>query len=288
MILLDFSPVVIANLMVELHGDSKKEYLEGKKLNADLVRHMILNSIRAYNVKFRKEFGEMVIACDGYNCWRNAVFPHYKHKRKEQRDDTDVDWDDIYRVLKQIRNELTDHGPYRVLRVDGAEADDIIAVLAKRETNPVLIISGDKDFQQLQEHKNIKQIAPVSKEFIVCKNPHAFLKEQIIRGDTGDSIPNFLSADDCFVTKTRQKSIMQKKLDVWLGQAPEEIIGGNQDWKKNWERNKVLIDLNYIPDDIQTAIVEAYKQPPKGTRTTLLNYMMKQGMVVLLDSIQDF
>ena len=47
--------------------------------------------------------------------------------------------------------------PYQMLKVSGAEADDIIATLVEStqefgQHEPVLIISGDKDFIQLQRY----------------------------------------------------------------------------------------------------------------------------------------
>ena len=291
MILLDFSPVAIANLMIEMNGPNKREYMEGKQLSADLVRHMILNSIRSYNVKFRRQYGEMIICCDDTNYWRKRVFPYYKAKRKKEQDKSSINWAEVFRVLNIVREELKEFGPYKVLQVEEAEADDIIGALAKAygQYTDVLIISGDKDFQQLQKYPKVAQYAPVKKAFLKCANPEKFLKEQIICGDDGDGVPNFLSDDDAIINEDkRQKPVSKKKLAQWLEWPTWEIINQNSQLAKNWERNENMIDLDKVPEQYTIDVMKQYANPPKGNKTTLMNLMMNRGMVVLLDSIQDF
>ena len=63
--------------MVQINGRQAVE------LSEDLVRHMVLNSLRAHNKKFRKEYGDIVIACDSKNVWRREIFPNYKEVEKQ-------------------------------------------------------------------------------------------------------------------------------------------------------------------------------------------------------------
>ena len=70
---------MISNLMVTINRDNLE-------LSEDLVRHMVLNSLRGHNKKFRKEYGDMVIACDSGNVWRRQAFPNYKAGRKANRE----------------------------------------------------------------------------------------------------------------------------------------------------------------------------------------------------------
>ena len=49
MIIVDINQIMISNLMVQINGRQAVE------LSEDLVRHMVLNSLRAHNKKFRKE-----------------------------------------------------------------------------------------------------------------------------------------------------------------------------------------------------------------------------------------
>ena len=210
MILIDLNQVMISNMMAQLGG-------KGSDISEDLVRHMILNSIRGYNVKFKEEFGDIIICCDSRHYWRREVFPNYKSQRKQAREESSHDWDNIFTIFNQVRDELKEHMPYRVVDVYGAEADDIIAVLVKNHPDEkILILSGDKDFIQLQKYSNVKQYAPIQKKWVEGVDPKQYIKEHILKGDRGDSIPNFLSADDTFVNGIRQKPISKKKLSYWI------------------------------------------------------------------------
>ena len=227
MIILDLNQVMISNIMMQLNHSNDVE--------EDLVRHMILNSIRMYKQKFSKDYGELVIACDDKNYWRKDIFPYYKAHRKEDRSKSTHDWNKIFEVLNKIRDELKQHFPYKVIQVDRAEADDIIGVLVHQNglylnndtAERILILSGDKDFGQLQKYANVDQYSPVLKKWVKINDPRRFLVEHIIKGDRGDGIPNFLSEDSCIINKKRQRPIASKKLDTWVDLEPEKYCDEN-------------------------------------------------------------
>jgi len=280
MVLIDFSQVCIAQLMMHI---SKVE------LSEDLLRHMILNSIRAYNQKFSGEYGKIVIACDNRQYWRKNVYPHYKFKRKRDREESGLDWHLIFDALHKIKQEMDETFPYKVMDVTFAEADDVIGVLAKQFSTQerILIISGDKDFQQLQRYPNVQQFSPNLKRLVQCADPLMFLKEHIIRGDTGDSIPNYLSADDIFTKEgQKQKPIFAAKVQEWLKLPPEEFCSAET--LAHYRRNERLVDLNMIPDDVQKAILDEYERPIKGERSKIYAYMIKHRMRNLLEAVQEF
>ena len=293
MIIIDLNQVMVSNLMMQLgnHTDAKIE--EG------LVRHMVLNAIRSYKQKFGEEYGEIIIACDDKNYWRRKIYPYYKANRKKSREESDIDWTTIFECFNKIRDELKEYFPYRVLKVDTAEADDIIGTLAQQygsylvghDTIKILIMSGDKDFIQLQKFANVKQYDPVRKKFISHKNPELYLKEHIMRGDTGDGVPNFLSPDDVFVTKGRQKPIRQTNLDKWVNQSPEtfgdiELIGDTM--VRGYKRTESLIDLSKIPSDIYNMVVTQYHEQKDKKRGDLLNYFIKFKLKNLMPLIGEF
>lgn len=280
MIILDYSQVVLSNLM------QQTSHME---LNEDLLRHMVLNSIRAYVMKFSQRYGPLVIACDNRQYWRKIEFPNYKCKRRRDREESGLDWHMIFDVLHKIKQEIAETFPYKVMDVPFAEADDVIGVLAKEfcRREPILIVSGDKDFQQLQRYSNIEQFSPNTKKFIVCPDPMAFLKEHIIRGDSGDSIPNYLSPDDMFLQQNgRQKAILSSRLGEWLKLDPEDFC--NEQTLRNFNRNRILVDLECIPQDVQKAILEEFQKPIKGERHKIFNYMVQHRMRNLLDVIEEF
>jgi hypothetical protein len=279
MLIFDFNQVIIANLMEQI-GSSKTAVEES------LVRHMVLNTIRANVRKFR-EYGEVVIACDNKRYWRRDYFPLYKANRKKNRDSSGHDWAAIFECMKNVREELKQHAPYRVLDVDGAEADDVIGVLTQKmaQTEKVLILSSDKDFVQLQTNSNVKQYSPTLKKFITTTDAASQLTELIIRGDTGDGIPNVMSADNCLADGIRQKAItknvMKDVIEKARGTMPESLA-------RNWHRNQTLIDLSFIPEDIRNSILTTYSDTKPANRQQFMNYMIANRLKNLLEIIDEF
>ena len=283
MIIMDLSQVMISNLMVQLGNHTNAEIEE------DLLRHMILNSIRAYNVKFKAQFGEMIIAADAGHNWRRQVFPYYKANRRKNREKSEINWTVVFETLNKVREELKEHFPYRVIHVDGAEADDIIGTIVQTfgDTNEqILILSGDKDFVQLQRYMNVQQFDPVQKKWRKTNDPDRFIKEHIMRGDTGDGVPNFLSADDTFVVGSRQKPISQKKLDLWLETDPQTFC--DEKMLRGYLRNQQLVDLNFIPTDIKKEVLAQFEEQKGKGRDKLFNYFIERRLKILLESINEF
>jgi len=286
MILLDLNQVMISNLMrqIEMHNG---------ELSEDLIRHMVLNSIRMYRTKF-KEYGELVICCDDQDYWRKKIFPYYKAHRKEDREKSALDWSTIFKSLHKIRDELKDYFPYKVIRVAHAEADDIIGVLTAKhgvylnndDVEKILILSGDKDFAQLQKYTNVDQFSPITKKWIRINDAQRFLREHIMKGDRGDGIPNFLSADDTIVTKTRQKPLSSKKLDQWVDLQPEDFCSGET--LRNYRRNEQLVDLDFVPDNIRKQVLDQYDNYVVNDRKGLLNYFIKNKLKLLTESVGEF
>ena len=282
MIIFDFNQVAISNLMEQI-GSSKTP------VDESLVRHMILNTIRTYVKRFKDSHGpEIVIACDNKKYWRREIFPHYKAGRKKAREASGHDWSTIFDCLNKIRDELKVNSPYKVLDVDSAEADDIIAVLALKysATQKIMILSSDKDFAQLQKYPNVEQFSPILKKAIKEPLPSAQLKQLIIRGDKSDGIPNILTKDDVFVTGGRQKPITEVKIIGWMNQEPKEFC--NEDMLRNYARNEMLIDLTRIPESLKEAILHTYDETKGRTKQEFMNYMIANRLKNLLEVIDEF
>ena len=311
MILLDYSQVAISNLHQQLKQSKKdpariverrwlaqqndeEEGEDSGEVNPPMLRHMILNSIRRINKSFRKRFGQLVIATDNANYWRKSAFKYYKANRKKDRDDSGIDWPQVFSILNDLRDEIKENFPYKVMDVPGAEADDVIGVIAKHfhEQEGILIVSGDKDFQQLQRYSNVWQYGPVQDKLLMAADPAKFLFEHILHGDKGDGVPNFLSADDSFIEdsatgkKPRQTPIYQVKVDAWYTQKPENFC--NETMLANYYRNKKLVDLTEIPADVEAAILAEFSVPPVGAKDKIYGYLVKSRMRNLLTSIQEF
>lgn len=289
MILLDYNQIAISNIMMNQNMVLTKEFEDD---GLHIIRHMILNSIHSYLMKFGNKFGKLVICCDGRHYWRKKIFSYYKQNRKKNRDDSPINWTLLFENLNTIREELKEYFPYRVICLDEIEADDIIAVSVKYfyTKEPVLIISSDKDFCQLQRYDNVYQFSPVQKKYIVESNPVKFLREHIIRGDSGDGIPNILSPDDCFVSSKRQTRLTTMRVDSWVNSdiELEELFKDNLTALSNVNRNKLLIDFEMIPAEIQNKILNVYSEPFAEDRSKLFNYFINNRLKELHKCITEF
>ena len=286
MILVDMNQVTISNLMMQL--GSKRD----NELDENLVRHMVLNSIRGYRSRFHEAFGEMVLCYDSKKYWRRDYFPNYKSNRKKDRANSGLDWNTIFETLNNIRDEIKEIFPYKVLEVEGAEADDVIASIVQHvaetpsEFEHILILSGDKDFIQLQKHNFVKQYSPTLKKFVKDIDPDIYIREHVLKGDRSDGVPNFLSPDNTFVDELRQKPLSKKKLETWIDLEPSDYC--SDEMMRSYQRNKTLIDLECIPSDLKVKILEEYQNAEHGDRSKLLNYFINKRLKNLMNDIGDF
>lgn len=281
MIIVDYSQTIISNLMAEFNGRKDVD------VEINLLRHMVVNTIRSYHVNFKDQYGELVIACDHKRYWRKDIFPYYKANRRKAREDSGYNWNAIFNAINTIKAELKEFFPYRVVEVNGAEADDIIATLCTHIDQPIMIVSGDHDFVQLQKNPSVKQWSPITKKNIVCDStPEQFLFEHIIKGDKGDGVPNVLTSDDAIITNVRQKPIQSKKMEMWYkdrSTLPTDVV-----FTKNFDRNQKLIDLSMIPKDIEQSIINTFNIHPLKDRSLILNYFIEHKMKNLMESLEDF
>ena len=301
MILVDYSQVALAAILTfqrELKGTESEV--------KNLIRHVTLSTLKSYKKKHAKEYGELVICCDGRKYWRREVFEHYKANRKKMRDNSDLDWHLIFDTLNEMRQEIADHFPWRVVHVDRAEADDIIAVMTEwaqendlhaeglvEEPQKILILSSDKDFKQLQlapfSSGNVRQWSPMQRKFINASKQEIinFTVEHIVKGDTGDGIPNILSKDDVFVAGNRQTPVSSKRLTEFMERGIDACR--NDEERRNWARNAKLVAFDNIPEDVKQSIVKTYlSNKPKGDKMTVMNYLMEHRCRLLLDEIEEF
>ena len=280
MILIDFSQVCLSGILAS----------GNKNFSEDLVRHMVLNSIRNFKSRFN-DYGEIILCCDDKNYWRKQIFPYYKANRKKVRDSSSLDWKMIFNTLHTIKDELRDNFPYVVLQTKSAEADDIIATIVERYGNngqKIMIVSGDKDFSQLQRYKSVSQYSPITKKMIKVDDPMVYLYEHVIRGDSGDGIPNIMSRDDVFVSGLRQKPLTKKKVAAMIEDMKRGITPFEGEIKRNYLRNIQMIDLARIPTEVRDSILDQYQNYERKDRSLLLNYFIKNKLKNLMSEIQEF
>ena len=279
MIIIDYNGIAIANIMVQKLA-----------IDENVIRHMILNSIRMYRKRFGKEYGEVVICSDAGGNWRKQLFPQYKAARKKTRAKSSMNWEEVFRITSMVREEIRENFPYKVMHIEGCEADDCIAQLVEEtqefgKAEDVMIVSSDKDFAQLQRYSNVKQFSPLGKKFIVEKNPRTTLQEHILQGDTSDGVPNVLSPDNTFTDGLRQTPL-RKKLRELLVEDPKSQ--GDEIYR-NYLRNKKMIDLRECPDAVKTGIINTFEsQDPYGNKGKVFPYLVAKQCRLLLENVQEF
>lgn len=282
MIIVDFSAVCLATILINKENDER------------MIRHMTLNSLRMYNQKFKEQYGEMILACDGANNWRREYFPQYKGVRRKTRDNSSFDWNEAFRIMHLIKDEIRENFPYKVIHLEGCEADDVIGTLVERTQEfgnyeDVMIVSADGDFKQLQKYDNVKQWSPLTKKFVVETNPRASLQEKILTGDAGDGVPNVLSHDDTFINGERQVPLSKKKKEAILEDLSDGELLYAASWYRNYCRNETLIDLTKTPEDLKQKIINNYEeQDPWQNKGKVFPYLVAKKMNRLIESVQEF
>jgi hypothetical protein len=282
-IIIDYNGIAIGNIITQKLS-----------VDEDLIRHMILNSIRMYNKKFRDKYGQVVIACDN-SSWRRDYFPNYKFKRRESReeDKSSLDWNEIFRIINQVRDDIAANFPYKVVHVEKCEADDIIGTLVENTQEfgnheDVMIVSADKDFIQLQKYDNVRQFSPMTKKFVEDKNPRTYIMEHIFKGDSGDGVPNVLSPDNTFVDGIRQSPVTKKKIESWVANIEDLQSVMDEATYRNYCRNKKLIDLSETPADIKQNIINIYNGIKPPHKMKVLNFLIKKRCKMLIESVEEF
>lgn len=283
MIIVDYSGIAVAAAFSQKHPD---------QLDQGVVRHMILNSLRMHNIKNRDKYGSMVIACDS-SSWRKEIFPEYKAARKKSRETSSLDWNSFFTMVNIVRDEIKENFPYPVITVDRAEADDIIGILVSElqefgRHEEILIVSGDKDFLQLQQFSNVKQYSPVQRKFLTCENPHRYLFEHICKGDASDGVPNVLSSDKTFTEELRQTPLRAKKIDEWWENRHSLQNHMDQEVWRNYQRNEWMINLRKTPPEIRKEVINQVGEQSGKNNNKILNYLVTNRCGLLVESAQEF
>ena len=280
MVIVDLNQTLIATLMAHLGQDIEHQ--------EDMLRSMVLSSLLNIRKRFKGD-GQMVLAADSIS-WRRNVFPYYKANRSKSKEDSPLDWEAVFKSLNLIRDELHEWFPYIVIHENGAEGDDVIGVLVHQfgqvlGGDRIVIVSGDKDFKQLHGYSNVYQWDHVNKKRVTCDDPEGFLFEHIMRGDSGDGIPNVRSRGDCFVTKTKQMPVTTKLIEQ-MRSLVDPLA--HAEYGENFSRNRRLIDLAYTPADLKQRILDNYFAQLDKPRKNLLPYFIAKKLKLLAPHAGEF
>lgn len=303
-LLIDLTQTIIANVVVHFRDDLKKDPKDAK----NLIKHSLFNTLLSYKKNYGKEYGELVLACDSKKYWRRDYFPAYKGHRKHDREASDMNWDVVFETINEIKSDLREYFNYKVIEVEGAEADDVIACITKYlqdnelvqeglfdgEPQKVLVCSADTDFVQLQKYKGVKQWSSIQKKWVKPKvSIPQFIMEHVCTGDSGDNIPNILTPDTWAIDRSngdeaiRQTPMRKQRLSKFVENGIAECNTNEE--RRNFIRNQTLIDFDKIPDRIYNSIIDEYKNyKSMGNKTKLLQYFTQNKMKMLFAEIANF
>jgi len=285
MVLVDFNGLAVGSIMGSLN--------RGEGLSENLVKHIIINNLRLYRKKYSEgKYGKIVICCDSRS-WRKDVYPEYKANRKTGREKDKHDWAAIFDLIDSTLNDLRENFPYAVIKIDNAEADDIIGALTIHKACPmvgedVVIISADKDFIQLQKHGHVIQWSPLFNKMVKDPNPTKYLFEHLCKGDTGDGVPNVLSPDNVLVDHIRQSPMTKKKMAEWWENKDKLKEVMPQEVFRNYIRNREMIDLDRTPEAIKKESIDQYENYKYPNRQNILTYLIENRMKMLIENAGEF
>jgi len=191
----------------------------------------------------------------------------------------------IGRSIEQLKEEISENTAFKIIEVKGAEADDVIAIIAKLsqthdcimggfepKPQPVILVTTDGDAAQLLIYKNVQQWDNVNGKFITVPNPRHTLIEHICTGDAGDNVPNILTGDSWADTRAlgekppNQKPFMKTRLPEFYEKGIDACKDDNE--RRNYRRNEMLVS--------------------KGSFAKMRNYFMEHRMKNCLENIQIF
>ena len=255
---------------------------ESENPDFDYWEYMTFNSILIAVRKFRAD--EVVLGVDN-SSWRKVVYPPYKGDRKKKKERKNINWDKIYELMDQFSENWKKHFPIKVIKTFGAEADDIIGVLAKHIKNEKIVVSVDEDYLQLLKEDNIKIYHPIQKKFRQVEDVDTFLQKLYICGQKKDNIYNILTPLDFNGDEQRKaalgenkfKKILEIGIDKWLDEEGiKEVEEHNKkiaefnkksdkkrllyetNLRDRYELNKRIINFEYVPAPIKKSIIDQY------------------------------
>ena len=116
------------------------------------------------------------------------------------------------------------------------------------------------------------------------QDPAKYLVEHILKGDTGDGVPNILSPDNCLAIGERQKPMTAKRIELYA-KGTENM---DAETLRRFHRNKAMIDLSEVPEKYRKRCIEEFNKEKKTSRNELFNYFMHKKLKNLITDIQDF
>lgn len=251
MILIDFSAIAYQSMYSAVAVTKPSVTGDGKYCTADFAPFMVFRTLETiFETQQRfSNCGDVVLCLDGDSSanWRKTVYPMYKSSRPVQRQQSQINFTEVFNTISELTGILNEASPYKVVRAKEAEGDDVIMVLAKELPGPTMIVSADKDLIQMQRYPGIQQYSPMTQKFVTCETKHEeslddWLLEHVVLGDATDDVPRVVDGLEFTDAFKKHLTSINTKVD--------EITVRNGDWRQ-WgfteQRSNGALDIFQRP-----------------------------------------
>lgn len=306
MILYDFSSCIHRSVFTACKHKSPHKK-DGKFITdeyIDLVIFRIVDEFVDFAQKYKSTYGDFIICLDDHSkpYWRKEVYPEYKASRKREREESEVNYNEVFKHIDYLVRVLKNFTNFKVIGVPGTEADDIIGLLTRKfaRFEKVLILSPDKDFKQLHKLGDIRQYSSITNKWVVPEDVDGWMMEHVVLGDSTDNVPrivDFTNFTEEFKKHLKDKgqTISENEFYDADYQTQQNIISGfegevfvrprfgvtgikkaikefgsldawldsNPILRKAYERNKKLVLDSELPARVEAEILAAYTEPKK-------------------------
>lgn len=274
------------------HPDEKEKLTKdynwpSNKVFMDKMSELFPKNILDLAKKLKIPEGNIIIAedCRLVNNWRVKIFPQYKEHRTKTREKTGWCGGPAFsHILSEVLPKMLKETDAKLLSHPKAEADDIISQIIiqsrkhAKEASKFYIVASDMDyFQLLNGDTQLIDMKGNSKSTKMKYKPEEHLMEKILSGDKSDNIPacrfnkvwvSHLVPPKPKTNVTKQGFIScNKKILNYYRSNPKQLeldiahVEQNRDqYIKDCQQNRTLIDFNYIPTDICKAIWTSYQK----------------------------
>lgn len=246
-----------------------------------LWKFRIIESIYQALFKSDNDINEVVLAVDDRKSWRKLYWDRYKENREKQREKSTADWSIFFKEFELLQKEFIFHLPFKLLKLQSCEADDIIAVICLERNNYYTIISNDEDFLQLSSDR-IKIYNPKKMSYITCEDTENFVIEKCLTGQAKDGIFNIRTPLDWDVNKRKPgfgaqsaKKVMAEGLENWLKK---------ENLEERFHKNRVMIDFKLIPKTIKTRILNSYDNYKLADPSNIYDFFKNNNFKWFLDN----
>lgn len=257
-----------------------------------------------WSIQKFKPVDEIILACDGKDSWRKLLFDRYKGDREKKRRD-DIDWDTLFAQLNSFIQDIKQHIPFKVIKVNRAEADDVIAVLCNNIKKHTIIMSNDSDFLQLQS-STTSVYNPTKGEYLwLTEDKDVFLSKLCLKGQSKDNIFNAKTPSD-YPEELRKPPLGEKTADKIIENGLNDFLDSKQTINKkytdvdgneqiydvdfyprgNFDRNQKLINFDNIPKIVVDRILQTYYSYEMPDPGNMYSFFERQGWTSFLESFE--